>query len=365
MTIILLLLTFIYFLIIVYFAFGVIFIKEGNNCKKNFISVIVAARNEEKYLPKLLNNLSKQKYENFEVIIANDRSTDSTEEILQNFCSLYPERFQYINIKNESENFVGKKHALNEAIKLSFGEILAFTDADCLPSPSWLDEINKMFDDDVDIVAGYSPLVSPTKNLLMNQIKNLERSSVFAITAGSFFWHWGITCTARNFSYRKSLFIKCDGFETISHILSGDDDLMLQKISLKSRKMKFMFSEKSFVPSYDKDDLKSQISLETRRGSKWKYYTLSIKILSFLVMLYYLMLTFILFYNFIESNKLGLLFTSFLIKCIGEFILLFAFLSRIKKLKLFYVFPIAEVLYIPYFIFFGIKGTFGKYKWKN
>ncbi len=365
MTLIILIFSIFYIAIILLFTIGVIFIKAPNSSKKHFISIIVAARNEEKYLENLLKILTTQNYENYEVIIANDRSTDSTQLIIENFHKRNPSRLKFVTILEESKDFIGKKNALNEAIKKSSGEILAFTDADCVPSRNWLNEINRMYEKDVDIVAGYSPLISQKNSKFLNLIKNLERSSVFAVTAGSFFWKWGITCTARNFSYRKSLFEKCNGFQSIAHIRSGDDDLMLQKISGKSHKMKFMFSQDSIVPSYDKDDIKSQISLETRRGSKWKYYTPAIKILSLLIMLYYLSLTLAAFFAIFNKEYLVLFLYSFLAKTLSEFLLIFIFLFRIKRLNQMYVFPFAELLYIPYFIFFGIKGTFGKYKWKN
>ncbi len=364
MTEILLILTYIYVIVICGFALGVFFIKVGNNPKNHFISVIVAARNEENFLEKLLEILINQNYQNYEVIISNDRSTDSTQEIIEEF-SKKSSILKFITIEKESEKFVGKKNALNEAIKISSGEILAFTDADCLPSKNWLKEINRMYENDVDIVAGYSPLISQKNNSFLNKIKNLERSSVFAVTAGSFFWHWGITCTARNFSYRKSIFEKVNGFSSISHIRSGDDDLMLQKISKFSKKMKFMFSPDSFVPSYDKEDFKSQISLEVRRGSKWKYYTLPIKILSLTIMIYYLFLLYFLIIGLSNPIFLKLFIYSFVAKTLSEFLILFTFLLRIGKLEQLSVFIFAELFYIPYFIFFGLKGTFGKYKWKN
>ncbi len=178
-----------------------------------------------------------------------------------------------MKITHESSLLVGKKNALNEAIKLAKYDILAFTDADCLPSPFWLQEINSHFTDETEFVAGYAPLLVKPKWL--STLKNLERSSIFALTAGSFGWNWAVTCTARNMAYRKELFKKKNGFQGIGHLRSGDDDLMLQKLAPK--KMRFMFSEKSFVPSDDKKNIKEQVNLETRRASKWNYYPISIK----------------------------------------------------------------------------------------
>ena len=54
-----------------------------------------------------------------------------------------------------------------------------------------------------------------------------------------------------------------------------------------------------------------------------------------------------------------------LVKVIAEFVILSLFLLRIRRTGLLAWFIPAEVLYIPYFIFFGLKGTFSKYRWRQ
>ncbi|OQX70883.1 MAG: hypothetical protein B6D62_03320, partial [Candidatus Cloacimonas sp. 4484_275] len=90
---------------------------------------------------------------------------------------------------------------------------------------------------------------------------------------------------------RKSIFSKIDGFAGIGFIRSGDDDLMLQKMAKFIRKANFMFSPDSIVPSLDKDNISEMVQLESRRASKWRFYPLSVKILSGFVFVYYLVLT--------------------------------------------------------------------------
>jgi len=164
--------------------------------------------------------------------------------------------------------------------------------------------------------------------------------------------------------YRKSVFRENNGFEGIGTIRSGDDDLLLQKLSKYIRKFSFLFSSDSIVWSKDRDDLKDQMNLETRRGSKWKHYTVPIKVLSLFVFIYYIffLLGIILWGSGAISNNLMILI--FAIKIIPEFLILFVFLIRIKMLQYLILFPIAELIYIPYFIFFAVKGTIGKYSWK-
>jgi len=53
--------------------------------KKNFISVLIANYNSEKYIKRCLNSLSRQKFKKFEVIFFDDRSTDKSIEFVKKF----------------------------------------------------------------------------------------------------------------------------------------------------------------------------------------------------------------------------------------------------------------------------------------
>jgi len=358
--------SFFYSGLIIFFIIGLFRLKKP--VKQSIlkpISIIIAARNEEDNIARLLDSLTQLNYpeDKYEIVVVDDRSADKTSEILKTYSSRIKNLKTYRIIK-ESENLVGKKQAIQKGIEKSSFEILAFTDADCVPSPDWLIEINDHFDNPKDFVAGYSPLIALGTGKILSLLKNLERAAIFSVTAGSFGWKWCLTCTARNMVYGKTLFNENNQFDGIGHIRSGDDDLMLQKLSPSISKTKFMFSQGSVVPSYDKAEIKEMIHLETRRASKWKYYPTSVKFLTSLILFYYILLTLALpavFTNSLNLSNLGLLL---LIKIIPEFLLLWIFLYKVKKLYLLLVFPLAEILYVPYYIFFGIKGTFGKYSWR-
>jgi hypothetical protein len=215
---------------------------------------------------------------------------------------------------------------------------------------------------DTDFLCGYSPLTGSSS--LFNLLKNLERSSIFAVIAGSFGLGWSITSVARSQVYRKSCYLKMGGFSGIGDQRSGDDDLLLQKMSPIIRRHNFIFDPGATVISNDKTSLNDHVNLETRRASKWKLYPLSIKLLTLFIFIYYLMLIYLL--AALLTGNISLLSFCFihLIKTGAEFILLAVFLYRIKRFKQLIVFPLAEILYIPYYIIFGLKGTFGKYQWK-
>ena len=72
-----------------YFSARVAFIKEKKSLEKNGITVIICARNENENLKKNLPLVLNQKYDDFEVVVVNDRSWDNSIEILNNFKAKY------------------------------------------------------------------------------------------------------------------------------------------------------------------------------------------------------------------------------------------------------------------------------------
>ncbi len=353
-----------YFLVIFMLFLGILRSNRRKNHKLHKFSIIIAARNEEQHLRGLLDILLNQSYpkELYQIVLANDRSIDRTYEIAREFQQKYS-NLKIVQVTEENPLLVGKKGALTAAIKDSDYEILAFTDADTVPTRYWLEEVNAHFTDDTDFVTGYTYITA--KNRFFGLLKNLERSAMFAVIAGSFGWNWGISTGATNQAYRRKAFDAVNGFEGIGHIRSGDDDLMLHKMHKVLGKKRFMFSERSFIDSAGMDTVKQQIHQETRRGSKWKYYPFEIKLLTLFIFVFYFLfsLAFVLLLcNQIDLNKIIILM---LLKVVPEFLIVSTFLVKINKLYLLYMFPLVELIYIPYYVFFGLKGTFGRYRWKD
>ena len=101
------------------------------------ISILVAARNEAHKLRKALGTLLTQDYPSYEVLAINDRSTDSTGEILDQFAAKH-RHLRVIHIRELPPGWLGKPHALTTAYENSTGEWLVFTDADVRFAPDLL-----------------------------------------------------------------------------------------------------------------------------------------------------------------------------------------------------------------------------------
>src|SRR5919198_5060012 len=102
------------------------------------VSVILPARNEEKYIAKCLDSLINQSYPNFEIVAINDSSSDRTDEIIQRYHTLNSKVVVAINAEPKpeagQERWTGKNWACYQGYLNSTGEILLFTDADTVYS---------------------------------------------------------------------------------------------------------------------------------------------------------------------------------------------------------------------------------------
>ena len=111
------------------------------------ISVVIPAYNAELFLDETLESVLSQTYENWECIIVNDGSTDSTESVAKKWCEK-DSRFRLTNKENG-----GLSSARNWGIKESKAEYIAFLDADDILTPDSLEvRINTLLKENVDLV---------------------------------------------------------------------------------------------------------------------------------------------------------------------------------------------------------------------
>lgn len=114
--------------------------------ERPFVSIVVPVLNGERFLAGCLNSLMRLEYPNSrrEVIVVDNGSTDGSAEV----AGRYP-----VKVIREAQR--GLPQARNRGIAESSGEIVAFTDHDCLPSLSWLEELVRgLADHNVDAAGG-------------------------------------------------------------------------------------------------------------------------------------------------------------------------------------------------------------------
>lgn len=101
------------------------------------VSVIVAARNEERDVAEGLRSLLRLDYPNLEIMVVNDRSTDRTGEILDQIADEHSQ-LHVVHITDLPAGWLGKNHALQHGADEASGELLLFTDADVVMEPTVL-----------------------------------------------------------------------------------------------------------------------------------------------------------------------------------------------------------------------------------
>jgi len=101
------------------------------------VSIIVAARDEERHIEPAVRSLLRQSYPNVELIVVDDRSTDRTPELLARLVLEQP-HLQVVRIDELPDGWLGKNHALHTGAARATGELLLFADGDVMLRPDAL-----------------------------------------------------------------------------------------------------------------------------------------------------------------------------------------------------------------------------------
>lgn len=319
------------------------------------ISVIIAIKNEINNLPALINSLNKLDYQpnKYEIIFVDDNSEDDSYNFLESQLN-----HNYKIIKATNKKFPGKKGALDVGIKNAQFNLIAVTDADCLPEPHWLKSISTKISEGFDIVFGYSPLIE-NKNFVskISSFENLRNYILYFAAAGL---QIPYSAAARSFAFRKELFNQIKGFENANETLSGDDDLLIREaVKNKARIGAFRF-DNDLVYSSAPDSLKEYLNRKARHLKTSHHYLLRHKIF---LSLWHSINIFSVYSIFLIpiSNLFAIPFTT---KIFLDVVLV----SVIKK-TLPHSLSMFEIIYLQFFyetflIINFINSVFTKEKWK-
>lgn len=197
--------------------------------------IVVAVRNEEKTLPALLESLAAQTRSNTLFLFVDDRSTDGTGRMLDDFCARYGPRARVIHNSQEPRELTGKQTALDLAFASSRGDILLFTDGDCVVSPGWAEEMLACFQDPrVGIVLGRIEL--PEGGTLLRAFQAFEQPLLNQYNFGSVGIGVPTGCFGNNMAVRGEALKELGGFHELGY--SVTEDAMLLDAVCRSGKWK-------------------------------------------------------------------------------------------------------------------------------
>jgi cellulose synthase/poly-beta-1,6-N-acetylglucosamine synthase-like glycosyltransferase len=228
------------------------------------VTVVVAARNEEDNILDCLQSLDNQIYPNgkLEIIIVNDHSTDLTGEKIKSFIENKP-KFKTIIPEKSIGSLRGKTNALANAIKISKGEIILTTDADCIAAPTWAKTHASYYKDNVGFVGGFT--TQEDKNAFEG-MQAIDFIYLLAVAAGSLNLGKPLSCIGNNMSYRKSLYNEIGGYEGLPFSITEDFRLLMSIHKNKKYKIIYPLDVGALVVSKACPDLKTLYWQKKRWG---------------------------------------------------------------------------------------------------
>lgn len=367
---ILLILTGIYGLALCLFTAGLILTNRRRQDEKPLVSVIVAARNEEKNVGTLLSDLARQTYpqDRIEIIVVNDLSEDRTGEVIREYAAEIPS-LKSVRVERIQADLSPKKNAVNLGIRNSSGEIILTTDADCRVLPTWVETIVSYFTPDVGMIVGFSQLGRPGDRLsLLEKFQAVDFLSLMAAAQGSLNIGWPLAASGQNLAYRRCAFDRVGGFSRIGKRISGDDVLFLQLIrKFTSWKIRFAPSETSFNTSKPEPTIRGFWNQRIRWASNGAYQWRLNK--PFFV---YVLITFLVNLGLLLSipagilaHRMGPLLICLALKFMAEGLIVTGGSIVYNRTDLLKSFPFWLLIQIPYVVLVGFIGTAGGFSWKG
>lgn len=338
---------------------------------KTKISIIVPARNEESNIQNCLNDLVNQNYpvELYEIIIIDDDSEDNTYKLVKTFIdSKKKDGPEIILIRNSNDQLIaGKKTAIREGIRISSGELIITTDADCRFSSEWIRIIADYFNEnDIKLLTG--PVVFFKSNSIFKSMQTLEFLSLIASAAGFIGAGNPILGNASNLAFHKKTYFEAEKIRTDYDLASGDDVFLLHYIKkiYGASKIGFLKNHNSVVTTLAMNTLKELFSQRMRWVSKARKYKDPLLIITSWITF---VVNFSLFVGFMLSIAFNQLFhlmlLLLLIKILADLPVLAGVCYFARRSKLLLLLIPLEIINIVYVTIIAFAGIFFKTRWKG
>jgi len=191
-------------------------------------SIVIYAKNNYRHLKENLPLLLNQSYHAFEVVIVNDISDDDSDLYLDSMARQHT-NLHVIHMNSGLNFFKGKKFPQSLGIRSAQYDTIIFTDVDCRPASAfWLRRMMSSFDDTVSVVLGYAAMDKSSG--MLNRCFRMDNILYFMRFLGFAKRRMPVSGSARNIAFRKKFFSERNSFRDLYYMLSGDDDLFINRI---------------------------------------------------------------------------------------------------------------------------------------
>ncbi|WP_420148239.1 glycosyltransferase family 2 protein [Spirosoma sp.] len=332
---------------------------------KPFISVVIPVRNEADNIGKLLQDLCQQSYPHFEVIVADDSSTDATLSIVERMAHRVPYALRPLSLTNE-RSASPKKRAITQSITLATGELIMTTDGDCRVGPDWLAAFATCYEKTgAKLISG--PVTFTTERTVFDSLQTVEFSSLIGTGACTMALGIPTMCNGANLCYVKEVFGEVGGFTGVDHLASGDDEFLMHKIANRyPDSIRFLKSDEAIVQTQPHQSWSAFYNQRKRWASKWRAYDSWLP--SLLAVFIFLSNTAPLLavlgwlLNFLNGNVALVVIG---LKLVPEFLFLRQVLVFLQKKSSVGVIPLTQLIYPLYVVFFGLAAQRKGYIWKG
>lgn len=336
------------------------------------ITVLIAARDEEANLPRVLSALRAQDYprEQIQVVVADDRSVDGTAAVLRDHAARFPGWIEYVSVREGTPGLSPKKNALLRGLERARGEWIAITDADSEMEPGWLSAMSREFGEDTGMVLGFTAYaedrggrtsLSPSEGA-----RALEFASHGVTGAALVGLGFPVSANANNLACRRRAFDEARAFERHGAVVSGDDDFMLQEIHATGKwGVRFCADPAARMRTAAPASWREFWEQRKRWGSKCIHYRPRQVVFLLAVFAFYLSIPLLLIGGLVDPRLGWLGLTGLALKTGADLLVMRAGLRRFGLEPLLRFFPLTALLHIPLILGAVLFGTLGGFTWKG
>ncbi len=329
------------------------------------ITVIIPVRNEAATIGKLLDDLSRQTFRQFEVIVADDASTDNTGQLVRK----YAERASFALhplLLNDERTASPKKRAITQSVAQATGDLIVTTDGDCRVGPGWLATIAACYTrTGAKLISG--PVTFTDEQGLFDTLQTVEFASLIGSGACTMGLGYPTMCNGANLCYEKKVFTEVGGFAGVDHLASGDDEFLLHKIAARYPDgVRFLKTAEAIVRTGPHRSWSAFYNQRKRWASKWKAYaSYGPSVLAVFIFLSNAAPTLALLGwlgGYLTGNTVLLVLG---LKIIPEWLFLRQILVFLQKKSAVWGIPLTQLVYPIYVLFFGLAAQGKGYVWKD
>ncbi len=341
-------------------------LSNENAINQHFVTIVIPFRNEADVILNNLKSISKLNYpvDLFEVIYIDDNSNDDSFELLSN--SIENKNINVVKLPGSGIDTANKKKAVEYGISLAKGDIIFASDADCMYEKEWISTMLNYYDSDTGFIAG--PVDFETSNSLLSSIQQLEHAGLILTGAGLIGANNPIICSGANISFRKDVFNELNGYAGYLDFASGDDSFLMTKVFYESKyTVNFCFENRAMVKTRANKNINDFLNQRKRWVGKAFYYK-NKKIILHIIFLALFLISLpvqFLFGLLISPLFLYTFAVAFLLKAIGEFMVMFRGTGSLYGKNIMKWFFITELIHIPYTVITVILGFFSNFNWKG